>query len=150
MSLKQKVNEDLKAAMKAGETVKKDTLRMLDAMIKNQEIEKRKKEEGLNDEEVVAVIKKAVKQRKDSIEQYLSGGRPELAEKEKAEVDILSVYLPSMMDESAVEVLVKEVIQEANASSKAELGKIMGLAMKKAAGQADGNLIRQMAERLLN
>jgi uncharacterized protein YqeY len=109
------------------------------------------KNKRLEAEATISRIKeRKERERKDSIEQYLSGGRPELAEKEKAEVDILSVYLPSMMDESAVEVLVKEVIQEANASSKAELGKIMGLAMKKAAGQADGNLIRQMAERLLN
>ena len=149
MSLKQKINEDLKLAMKSGEVIKKDTLRMLDAMIKNTEIDKLKKDVGLNDEEVLTVIKKAVKQRKDSAEQYRSGGREELAEKEEKEIVILETYLPAMLSETEIQSLVESVIQETGASGKNDLGKVMGLAMKKASGQADGNVIRQMAEKLL-
>ena len=94
MSLKTQISEDLKNAMKSGDTMKRDTLRMLDAMIKNTEIEKLKKEEGLSDAEVQEVIARAVKQRRDSVAQYTAGGRPELAEKENQEIEILMDYMP--------------------------------------------------------
>ena len=146
MSLKQQIIEDMKQAMKAGETVKRDTLRMLDSMIKNTEIEKLKKEEGLSDEEVQAVIAKAIKQRKDSVEQYNAGSRADLAEKEKQEIEILSAYMPAQMSEEKVREIVKATLAEIGATSKAEMGKAMGPIMGKLKGQADGNVVRKIVE----
>lgn len=97
MDLKEKIQEDLKEAMKSGDTLKRDVLRVLDSNIKNVEIEKGKREEGLSDEEVVGVINKSVKQHRDSVEQYKNGGREDLAEKEQKEIEILSVYLPEQI-----------------------------------------------------
>jgi uncharacterized protein YqeY len=149
MPLKQKIIEDLKSAMKEGNALKRDTLRMLDAMVKNTEIEKMKKAEGLNDEEVIAVIAKAIKQRKDSIEQYLTGGRPELAEKEEQEVAVLSVYMPEQLGEDKIREVVRAIITETGAVSKADIGKVMGQAMGRLKGQADGNLVKKIAEESL-
>lgn len=146
MSLKQQIVEDMKQAMKAGETAKRDTLRMLDSMIKNTEIEKLKKEEGLTDEEVQGVIAKAIKQRKDSVEQYNAGGRADLAEKENREIEILSAYMPEQMSEEKVREIVKATLVEIGATSKAEMGKAMGPIMGKLKGQADGNLVRKIVE----
>jgi len=146
MLLKQKIFEDLKAAMKAGETERRDVLRMLDSMIKNTEIDKLKKEEGLGDEEVMDVIARAIKQRKDAASQFETGGRPELAEKEMKEVEILKAYMPEQMSEDKVREIVKEVIAQAGATSKAEIGKVMGPAMGRLKGQADGNLVKKIVE----
>ena len=148
--LKQKIISDLKEAMKSGDTFKRDTLRMLDSMIKNTEIEKLKKEEGLSDAEVQEVIARAVKQRKDSVAQYTSGGRPELAEKENQEIEILMGYMPEQMGEDKVREVVKEIIAQTGATSKADIGKVMGTAMGKLKGQADGNVVKKIAEELLN
>ena len=150
MSFKQKITADLKDAMKAGDTVKRDTLRFLDAAIKNVEIEKKKREEGLTDEEILEVVSRSVKQRKDSIAQFVSGGRPELAEKEEAEIAILMTYMPEQMSEDKVREIVKEVIAQTGAASKADIGKVMGQAMGRLKGQADGNLVKKIAEEALH
>src|SRR4030042_1013360 len=141
MILKEKISADLKDAMKSGETLRRDTLRMLESMVKNTEIEKMKKEEGLNDAEVLEVISRAVKQRRDSIEQYEKGGRQDLAEKEKKEIEIISAYLPEQLGKDKIREIIKEVITATGASSKADMGKVMGQAMGKLKGQADGNLV---------
>jgi uncharacterized protein YqeY len=146
MSLKQKISEDLKAAMKSGDTLKRDTLRFLDSAIKNAEIEKKKREEGLNDEEIQEVIARSVKQRRDSIAQYEAGGRADLAEKEKKEMEILMAYMPTQMSEEEVKEEVKKVIAETGATSKSEMGKAMGAAMTKLKGKADGNLVKKIVE----
>lgn len=146
MSLKLKIISDLKNAMKAGDTAKRDTLRMLDSAVKNVEIEKKKRETGLTDEEILEVVARSVKQRKDSIAQFESGGRPELAEKEKAEIAILMAYMPEQMGEDKVREIVKEIIAETGAASKADIGKVMGQAMGRLKGQADGNLVKKIAE----
>jgi len=146
MSTKQKILDDLKSAMKAGETEKRDVLRMLDSMIKNTEIEKKKREVGLTDEEIIEVVGRAVKQRKDSIAQYESGGRPELAEKEKKEIEILMAYMPEQMGEDEVRQIVKEVISETGAAGAASVGKVMGPAMAKLKGKADGTLVKKIVE----
>lgn len=132
--------------MREGNTAKRDALRMLDSMIKNVEIEKKKREEGLSDEEVQEVIAKAIKQRKDAMAQFESGGRADLAEKEKAEVEILSVYMPEQLSEDEVRRTVKEIIAGSGAASKAEIGKVMGPAMAKLKGLADGNLVKKIVE----
>ena len=144
--LKQTILDDLKTAMKAGDTTKRDVLRMLDSMVKNVEIEKQKRETGLTDEEVLEVIGKAVKQRKDAAVQYAAGGRADLVEKENQEVEILSAYLPAQLDEAAVRETVKAVIAGTGATSMADIGKVMGQAMGKLKGQADGNLVKKVVE----
>jgi uncharacterized protein len=144
--LKKKIFEDLKLAMKEGDSFRRDTLRMVDSMIKNTEIEKKKREEGLNDSEVQEVLSRAIKQRKDAASQYEAGGRADLAEKEKKEVEILSSYMPEQLSEDEIKKTVKAVIQEVGASSKADIGKVMGLAMGKLKGQADGQLVKKIAE----
>ncbi len=146
MSLKQTILSDMKEAMKAGDATKRDTLRMLDSMIKNTEIEKMKKEEGLSDEEAQAVIVRAVKQRRDSVEQYKAGGREDLAEKERKEIEILSAYMSEQLGEDKIREIVKAVIAETGATSKADMGKVMGAAMGKLKGQADGNVVKKIVE----
>ena len=144
--LKQKILDDLKSAMKAGDASKRDALRMLDSMIKNTEIEKKKRETGLTDEEIQEVIARAIKQRKDACEQYISGGREELAQKEKEEIEIFSVYMPEQMSEEEVREEVRKIISETGASGAAEIGKVMGKAMIVLKGKADGNLVKKIAE----
>ena len=146
MSLKEKIKADLIGAMKSGETEKRDVLRMLDSMIKNSEIEKGKRENGLSDDESIEIVGRAVKQRKDSIEQYEKGGRGDLAEKEKAEIEILSVYLPEQISDEKIREVVKEVIQKVDAKSKADMGKVMSMAMNQLKGQADGNIVKKIVE----
>ncbi|MFZ2193459.1 MAG: GatB/YqeY domain-containing protein [Candidatus Moraniibacteriota bacterium] len=144
--LKQQILDDLKAAMKAGDTGKRDVLRMLDSMIKNVEIEKKKREVGLSEEEVQDVITRAVKQRKDAAAQFESGGRADLAEKEQEEIKILANYLPAQLDENVVRNSVKEVISQLGVTDISAIGKVMGTAMAKLKGQVDGDLVRKIVE----
>ncbi len=146
MSLKDKIINDLKVAMKSGNVAKRDTLRMLDSMIKNIEIEKKKREEGLNDQEVQEVIIKAIKQRKDALDQYISGGRPELAEKEKNEIKILMEYMPNQISEDEAREEIKKIISEVGAVSISEIGKVMGASMNKLKGRIDGQVVRKIVE----
>jgi len=146
MPLKQQIITDLKSAMKEGDTMRRDTLRMVDSMIKNSEIEKKKREEGLSDGEVQEVISRAIKQRKDAATQYESGGRMELARKEKKEAEILLAYMPSQLSEEEIRAKVKEIIAKTGAETKAEIGKVMGAAMGKLKGQADGQLVKKIVE----
>lgn len=141
-----KIKTDLKEAMKSGNTEKRDVLRMIDSMIKNVEIEKGKREEGLSDEEIVEVVMRAVKQRKDSASQYEAGGRPELAEKEQKEIEILSGYLPTQLTEEEIAKIVKEEMAGLEKASGSDMGKIMGSIMGKLKGKADGNIVRKIVE----
>lgn len=150
MTLKEKIISDLKEAMKAGDTKKRDTLRLLDSAVKNTEIEKKKRETGLSDEEVLEVISRAVKQRQDSIKQFEEGGRPELAEGEKEELAILMPYLPEQLSEEKIRQVVEETIFQMEAKSSADLGKVMGSVMGKLKGRADGNLVRIIANEILS
>jgi hypothetical protein len=144
--LKEQILSDLKNSLKSGDNFKRDVLRLLSSAIKNTEIEKMKKEEGLNDQEIIDVVKKAVKQRKDSIEQYEKGGRNDLAEKEKKEIEVMSVYLPAQIDEEKVREIIKEVIAQTGAITAKDFGKVMGMAMKKVQGQADGDTVKKIVE----
>ncbi|KKQ39540.1 MAG: hypothetical protein US57_C0011G0028 [Candidatus Moranbacteria bacterium GW2011_GWC2_37_73] len=139
MSLKEKIISDLKDAMKSGDSVRRDTLRLLDSAVKNLEIEKKKRE----------VISRAVKQRQDSIRQFEDGGRPDLAEKEKIELEIIMPYLPAQLSEEAITAIVSEVIAQTKAAGVGDLGKVMGQAMSKMKGEADGNVVREIAKQLL-
>ena len=146
MTLKEKITSDLKEAMKAGDTLRRDTLRLIDSAIKNSEIEKKKREEGLSDEEVLEVLGRAVKQRQDSIRQFEAGGRPDLAENEKVELEIIVPYLPAQLSQHEIELVVDEVFATAGQVAAADLGKIMGQVMARLKGKADGNLVREIVK----
>lgn len=150
MSLYQTLSEDLKQAMKAGDVFKRDTLRLLQSAVKNVAIEKRQAPAELPDAEVEAVIKKLVKQRKDSVEQYEAGNRPDLAAQEKEELDFLATYLPAAMPESELRNLVSEALAEAGIATKDQMGQAMGVVMKKVAGRASGDDVKRVVMSLLS
>ncbi len=146
MNLKEQITSDLKTAMKAGDAVRRDTLRLIDSAIKNVEIEKNKREVGLTEEEILEVIARAVKQRQDSIRQFEAGGRPDLAEKEKIELEIIMPYLPAQLSPAEIETVVAEILATSENPTLADLGKIMGQAMAQLKGKADGNLVREIVK----
>lgn len=149
MSLKDKILFELKESLKSGDNFKRDVLRFLSSAINNLEIEKKKREEGLDDQEVLEVLKRSIKQRKDSIEQYKSGGRNDLAEKEERELKIISVYLPEQISEEKISEEVDKVISQTGAVSKKDFGKVMGMAMKNLQGKADGEVVKKIVEKKL-
>lgn len=150
MSTRSKIQEDLKNAMKSGDSQSRDVLRMLDSMIKNVEIEKNKREKGLSEEEILDIVARAVKQRKDSIEQYTNGGRKDLADKESAELEILTNYLPKQMTDEELTCILEEAIDQTGAKDKSDLGKVMGVIMGRVKGRADGNQVRKVVEDKFN
>lgn len=149
MSLIATINEELKNAMKAGDTVKRDTLRFLQSALKNVAIEKRKPVTEFTDAEVQEVAKRLVKQRKDSIEQYKAGGRQDLVEKEEAELVFITPFLPTTLSAEATAVLVDRVLASLGSVTTKDMGRIMGAVMKESAGQADGALVRTIVAKRL-
>jgi uncharacterized protein YqeY len=147
VSLVQQIEQDMKTAMKNKEKQKVTTIRMLRASIKKVEIDKR---ESLSDEEVLEVIIKEIKQRKDSQAEYEKAGRKDLFDKEQAEIDILSVYLPEPLSEEELRSIVQTVIQEMGVSSKKDMGKVMGAILPKVKGKADGKLVNRLVQEYLN
>jgi uncharacterized protein len=151
MSLKERILDDLKASMKAKETDKTMVLRSLKAKILEKEISERKGGEStLNDEQIIEVLMKAAKQRKESIEQFQEGGREELAEKEANELEIIERYLPAMMSEEEVREAVQAQIENMNASSMADMGNVMGALMGDLKGKAEGALISRIVKEELS
>jgi uncharacterized protein len=145
-TLKQKAHEEMTAALKSGERVRLGALRMLVAAITNREKEVRRE---LSDDEVREVAGKEVKKRLESIEAFESAGRLELAEKERAEREVLRVYAPEQLDEAAVDAMIDEAIASTGATSVNEMGKVMGAVMGKARGGVDGTVVqRKVRERL--
>ena len=145
-ALTEKIRTDLTAAMKAQEKERLSTLRMLQAALKNEQINAG---HDLSDEEAMSVIRKAVKQRQDSIEQYSNAGRTELADKERAEMDLLKTYLPAEMSETELEAGLREIIASTGAQSKKDIGKVMKEATARYKGRADGKKIQELVSRLL-
>lgn len=148
MSIRDRIVADIKEAMKAGHSEKVSALRFVQAAIKNQEIEVRPRE--LTDEDVLGVLKKSVKQRRESIEQYEQAGRQDLADKEKAEVALLEVYLPEMLSEEQTQELVNEVVQDLGAQSVKDMGRVMKEVLARAGGLADGKLVSQLVKARLS
>jgi uncharacterized protein YqeY len=136
--------------MKAGETFRRDTLRLLQSAVKNVAIDKRVAPAELSDTDVEDVIKRLVKQRKDSITQYRAGNREDLAEKEAEELTLLSVYLPEAMGEAELGALVADALKEAGLTTRDKMGQAMGVVMKKVAGRASGDDVRRVVESLLS
>ncbi len=134
MSLKARINEDMKSAMKARETAKLAAIRLLMAAMKQKEVDERIE---LDDAGVIAVIEKMIKQRKDSIAQYESAKRQDLADAEKFEVEVLSAYMPQALSADEIAVIVGAAIAESGAKSAAEMGKVVALVKPKVAGRAD-------------
>ena len=147
MSLKEQIMADVKSAMKNKEQDLLSTLRFVHAEIKNFEINNRPKE--LTDDDVIVVLKKLAKQRKDSIEQYTNANRQDLADKEKFELEVIEKYLPEQMSAEQLTSIVEEAIKESEAQSMKDMGKVMGQATKKFAGVADGKRINEMTKKLL-
>jgi uncharacterized protein YqeY len=144
MTFLDRINEDLKAAMKSKNPERLSTLRMVKTALKNREIDKM---EAITDEEAIKVLQSLVKQRRDSIEQYQKAGRIELAEKEAAEIKIIEEYLPAALDEAAIARVVEETIAETGASSMKEMGAVMKAVMAKLAGQTvDGKAVNQIVK----
>ena len=134
MSLKQRITEDMKMAMRAGNAKQRDTIRLLQAAIKQREVDERI---TLDDAAIVAVIEKMLKQRKDSITQYEAAQRLDLANSEKEEVSILSAYMPQALSDSEIECLITAAISETNAAGMQDMGKVMNILKPKLAGRAD-------------
>jgi uncharacterized protein YqeY len=150
MGLYQTLGDDLKQAMKAGDAFKRDTLRLLQSAVKNVAIDKRAAPVELPESEVEAVIKKLVKQRKDSITSYEAGNRSDLALKEAAELALLTTYLPQAMPEDELRTLVTEALKDSGFTTKDKLGQAMGVVMKRVAGRASGDDVRRVVLSLLS
>ena len=149
MSLQQQIDNDLKESMKARQAERLGVLRMLKAALKNVAIEKGGPDVALEDADVIAVIRKQVKQRQDSVESFVKGGRPELASKEEAEIVVLDGYLPQALSAEELTAIVKESIAESGATSKAQMGLAMKVAKEKVAGRADGKALSLEVQRQL-
>lgn len=134
MGLKEKITEDMKSAMRAKETARLGTIRLLTAAIKQKEVDERIE---LNDAHILAIIEKMIKQRKDSISQFEAGGRQDLADIEKAELAILSAYMPAAMPASEVQAAVDAAMAETGAAGPQDMGKVMTVLKQKLAGRAD-------------
>ncbi len=149
MNLKKVIDKDFKNAFKNRETDKKETLSMVRSDIKNKEIELGQREKGLSDEEVIEVLRRAIKQRQDAQQQYKDGGRDELAEKEKKEVNVLMNYLPKQMSDKEIKAQLVSIIKQIGANGERNLGKVMGTAMALLKGKADGSKVREIVRQLL-
>jgi uncharacterized protein YqeY len=146
MNLRDRLDADLKAAMKAGDVLRREVIRGVRGSIKNREIEVG---EPLEDEGIARVIRSLVKQRVDSIEQYTAAGRADLAAKETAEREILEAYLPAAPDAGAVETVVRAVIAEVGATQPKDMGRVMKPALDRLGPAADGKLVSETVKRLL-
>jgi len=147
MTLQERIDADLKDAMRAKEAGKLSVLRGLKSALKYAEI--KKADAGLDDAAAVQVIRKQVKQRQDSIESFEKGGRPELAAKEKEELEILNAYLPKGLSAEELSTLVRETIAEVGATSKAQMGGVMKALQAKVAGRADGKTLSAEVQKQL-
>ncbi len=149
MTLQERVDTDLKDAMRAKDATKLNVLRMLKSALKYAAIAKSGAEAELSDTEATQVIRKQAKQRRDSIESFEKGGRAELAEKEKEELAILNTYLPQQMSAEEMAKIVREVIAEVGATSKAQMGAVMKALQAKAGGRADGKALSAEVQKQL-
>ena len=146
MSLKQQLTDDMKAAMKAGEKDRLGVIRLINAAIKQKEVDERVE---LDDAAVLAVLEKMVKQRKDSVSQYEGAGREDLAAIERAEIVVIERYLPAKLDEAAIAAAIEAAIASTGAAGPADMGKLMGVLKPQLAGQADMGQVSALVKRRL-
>lgn len=147
MSLKEQLKEDLKTAMRDKEVVKRDSIRAINTMIKQIEVDERRE---LDDDEVIKLIQRGIKQREEAISQYKAASREDLVQKEQEQVDVFMLYLPAQISDEELESGMKEIITQTSANSMKDMGKVMGLATKTFAGVADGKRINEMVKKLLS
>lgn len=138
MSLKQRITDDMKAAMRAKEAERLNTIRMLLAAMKQKEVDERVE---LDDTLIVAIVDKLIKQRKDAAQQFEGGGRQDLADKEKSEIVVLEAYLPQRLSTEEVTAAVQAIVAELGASGPGDMGKVMGAVKQRLAGQADMGVV---------
>ena len=147
MSLKARISDDLKAAMRAADARRRDALRLLLAALKQREVDERKE---LADAEIVSVIDKMIKQRRDSITQFEKGGRQDLADVEKFETDVLQAYMPQALSEDEIAAAVSDAIAAAGAKGPADMGRVMGALKGKLAGRADMSQVSALVKQRLS
>ena len=146
-SLRERLRDDLKDAMRARDATRRGTIRLVEAAIKNAEIEKRGGE--LSEQDIQAILQRQVKQRQDSIEQYEQAGRSDLADVERAEIAVIEAYLPQQMSRAEIEAAAREAIQQTGATGPSDRGKVMGQLMPQLRGQADGATVNAIVSDLL-
>ncbi len=146
MSLIGKLNDDMKQAMKDKDKLKLSVIRMVKSSVQNEEINQGKE---LTDDQVLALLNRELKQRRDSLQEFEKAGRDDLAEQNRAEIEVLFLYLPKQLDEAEIRQIVQETIEQVGAASKKDLGKVMGALMPKVKGKADGNLVNKIVQELL-
>jgi len=147
MSLRERLQEDMKAAMRARESDRLTTIRMLQAAIKQREVDDRRE---LDDTEVLGIVEKLIKQRKDSASQFRAGNRPDLADKEEAEIVILSAYLPEPLSMEAIDALIVEAVSNTAASGPKDMGKVLNSLKPQLLGRADMALVAEKVKARLN
>ncbi|HBI03706.1 MAG TPA: aspartyl-tRNA amidotransferase [Paenibacillaceae bacterium] len=147
MSLVERLNQDMKLAMKNKDKLKLSVIRMVKASVKNEEINQGS---PLTDEQVLAVVTRELKQRRDSLQEFDKAGREDLAAPTREEIEILLEYMPEQMGEDDIRRIVSEAIQQVGAQSKKDLGKVMGVLMPKVKGRADGALVNKIVQELLS
>ena len=147
MTLKVRIQDDMKSAMKAGDKDRLAIVRLILAAIKQVEVDERRE---LSDEDVLNVLNKMVKQRRDSVTQYTDGGRQDLADKEASEIEVLELYLPEQLSADEMAALVDAVIAETGAESMRDMGKVMGAVKARAQGQADMGAVGTLVKQRLN
>ncbi len=146
MGLREKIDTDVKDALKAGAKDKVSTLRMLNASLKNKQIDKRR---PLTDDEVIETVRSMIKQRRDSIEQFQKGGRQDLVDKESAEIPVLEGYLPQQLSREEVEAIVRDTITKIGAQGTKDMGKVMKAALAEIGSRADGKLVSELVKHAL-
>ena len=146
MGLREKIDADTKVALKSGAKDKVSTLRMLNAALKNKQIDKRR---PLTEEEVIETVRSLIKQRKDSIEQFAKGGRQDLVDKETAEVVVLETYLPQQLAREELEAMVHDAISQTGAQGAKDMGKVMKALIPMVGGRADGKLVSELVKNAL-
>ncbi len=146
MGLRETIDADTKAALKSGAKDKVSTLRMLNAALKNKQIDRRR---PLTEEEVVETVRSLIKQRKDSIEQFAKGHRQDLVDKETAEVAVLEAYLPAQLSREELETMVRSAIAQTGALGAKDMGKVMKALIPMVGGRADGRLVSEMVKNAL-
>jgi uncharacterized protein len=146
MSLSERLNEDMKQAMRSQEKFKLSVIRMVRSAVKNVEIDQRR---TLDDSEVLEILTRELKQRKDSLQEFQKAGRDDLVEDLTKEIAIIAEYMPEQLSEAELKAIVEETVREVGASSKADMGKVMNALMPKVKGRADGKLVNQLVQQQL-
>lgn len=146
--VREQLRSDLRDAMRARDVPRRNTIRMLEAAIKNAEIDKRGQE--LAEADILAILQRQVKQRRESIEQFRQGGREDLAEQEELEIGIIEHYLPAQLSRDEIEARARAVIEQVGASGPGDRGKVMGMLMRELRGEADGSIVNAVVGELLD